>query len=521
MKLKVITIAAALGVLVAASSCTKNIPEYNNALYGATDEDLQRSAQGGNELKNLITWVIPNQENGFQMTPNIVGGPLSGFASATGFIDDIAAYAPRSGWNAYPYTDTYPNHLYNNYRLLFEKAKGDLNEPYFALGQILRVAITSSISDIYGPVPYSKITGTNLTAPYDTQEELYTNMLKDLQDATAALDKLPDTYQKYQFYDEVYKGNMHKWADYGRSLMLRLAIRISGVAPAMAKQYGEWAVANGVISSNDANATLPSGDNPLYKIEIAWLDSRAGADVVEYLKAYSDPRLSAMIKPGVNGDYVGLRSSQKSMKEQAEVLAKHASTNITSTSPITWISAAEVSFLKAEGKLLGWNMGGESAKALYENGIRLSFEQWGVSGVADYLLVTAKRGGYTDPYVPENDLPSFSSDVTVNWESAAGDVAAQKAMIATQKWIALFPYNTIEAWAEWRRTGYPNLLPAIKNLSQGTVADIHQVDGRDEGGMRRLMFPQTEYDSNKAGVELGVQDIGGKDSYAANLWWDD
>ena len=124
-----------------------------------------------------------------------------------------------------------------------------------------------------------------------------------------------------------------------------------------------------------------------------------------------------------------------------------------------------------------------------------------------------------DPIQPDHSNPDFKSDVTVAWDSANGDVEAEKAMIATQKWIALFPYNTIEAWAEWRRTGYPNLLPALVNKSGGAVEDIHRVNGRDRGGMRRLTFPQSEYENNKEGLQSGLQDLGGEDSYATDLWW--
>ena len=517
MTKKILIVALFAGVLL--SSCTGKFDEYNRDLYGATDEDLLRTAQNGAEVKNLATWVIPNQENGFQMTPNIVGGPLSGFAAATGFIDDIAAYTPRSGWVDYPYADTFGKHLYTNYRPILNAAKGDLSQPNMAIGSITRIAITHYVSDIYGPVPYSKVTGEATKAVYDTQKELYTAMLADLKAAAEALDANPIVSTKYEPFDPVYKGDLTKWAKYARSLMLRMAIRISKADPAMAQEYGEWAVANGVIESNADNAVMPSADNPLTKIEQSWSDSRIGADVVAYLQAYSDPRLEKMAKPGSTGLMVGLLSGETSIKSNADVLGQYASTNIEKESPITWINAAEVSFLKAEGTLLGWNMGGQSAQELYENGIRLSFSEWGANGVDEYLKVTAKRGGYTDPIQPSHSNPEFKSEVTVAWDSASGNVEAQKAMIATQKWIALFPYNTIEAWAEWRRTGYPNLLPALNNKSGGAVEDIHQVDGRDRGGMRRLTFAQSEYDNNLEGLQPAIQDIGGKDSYSVDLWW--
>lgn len=510
---------SALFVATVLSSCTGKFEEYNRDLYGATDEDLLRTAQNGNELKNLITWVVPNQENGYQMTFSIVGGPLSGFAAATGFIDDIASYTPRSGWVDYPYKDTYANHLYANFRPILNTTKGDLSMPNYAIGSILRIAITHYVSDIYGPVPYSKVTGISLDAVYDTQKELYTAMLADLKAAAEALDANPIVAEKYADYDDVYGGDLRKWTKYARSLMLRMSLRISKADPAMAQEYAEWAVSKGVITENADNAEIKSNDNPYTKIEQNWGDQRVGADIVGYLTAYNDPRLEKMIKPGSTGLFVGLIAGEKDIKKDGDTRNKYAYTNTTNTSPMMWISAAEVSFLKAEGKLLGWNMGTEDAKTLYENGIRLSFEQWGASGVEDYLKVTSLRKGYVDPIQPDHSNPDFKSDVTVAWDSANGDVEAEKAMIATQKWIALFPYNTIEAWAEWRRTGYPNLLPALVNKSGGAVEDIHRVNGRDRGGMRRLTFPQSEYENNKEGLQSGLQDLGGEDSYATDLWW--
>lgn len=511
-------IIALLLLSVFAIGCTRKFEEYNRPLYGATDEQMATTPIGGGELQGLMTWVIPNQENGFQMTFSLIGGPLSGYASATGFVNDFARYTPRSGWVSYPFNDTFSGHLYNHYRYLANKTNSDIEEPSYALAVVLRVAISHYLSDIYGPIPYSKISGVNLRAPYDTQEELYTNMLSDLKKASMALDNTSVGYNTYSDFDNVYGSNLHKWADYARSLMLRMCIRISGVAPDMAREYAEWAVANGVITANENNASISSIDNPLYKIENDWSDSALGADIVEYLKAYNDPRLPAMVLPGSGGDYVGFRTPAESKKD-AKILELYAHTNIKANSEIPWLTASEVAFLKAEGTLLGWQMGGEDAKTLYEDGIRLSFEQWGVTGVDDYLKTTETRKGYVDPYDSDLSLPDFKSDVTVDWDSADGDVEAQKAMIATQKWIALYPYNTIEAWAEWRRTGYPNLMPAVVNGSGGAVEDIHQVDGRDRGGMRRIVYPQEELQNNAEGVAIGINDLGGKDSYATDLWW--
>lgn len=497
--------------------CTKNFEEYNRDLGGVTRDQLASLPKGGSQVNAMSEWILPWQENGYQMTFDMLS-PYSGFAGAPSFVSDFASYSPRSNWNDYPLEDTYTKHLLPNYMAVVAATGGDINHPAMALATISRVATTHSLSDIYGPLPYSKIDGATLSVPYDTQEELYKNMLNDLRSAVDALMGPAGASKMYVDYDKIYKGDLRNWAIYARSLMLRMSIRISGVAPQLAKENAEWAVANGVIETNELNAMVPTTDNPLFKTN-GWNDSRVGADIVEYLLAFEDPRTDAYFTKVRDDKPFGLRSPSKSIKDDASTNSKYSSPNITKESPIYLITAAEVAFLKAEGVLLGWNMGGKSAKELYEEGIKLSCEQWGVKLTDEYLKNTNKRGGFVDNVQPETSVPDFSSDITVSWDDANGDVEKQKSKIITQKWIALFPYNTVEAWSEWRRTGYPNLLPAVNNSSAGEVQNIVQVNGKDTGGMQRLKFITSEKTQNTENVAAAIQDIGGKDSYGAPLWW--
>ena len=84
--------------------------------------------------------------------------------------------------------------------------------------------------------------------------------------------------------------------------------------------------------------------------------------------------------------------------------------------------------------------------------------------------------------------------------------------IITQKWIALFP-NGLEAWAEYRRTGYPKLFPIIENQSGGTI--------NDKWGARRLNYPVDEYQENRANVIEAVSKyLNGRDNMGTRVWWD-
>jgi hypothetical protein len=171
------------------------------------------------------------------------------------------------------------------------------------------------------------------------------------------------------------------------------------------------------------------------------------------------------------------------------------------------MSTAEVYFLRSEGALRGWNMGG-TAQEFYEAGIRASFEQNGAEGASSYASDNTKKPlDYVDPLFPENNTPAVSK-ITVAW-GATNEENLEK--IITQKWIATYPDGQ-EAWSEFRRTGYPKLFRIKNNKSGGVIST--------ELGVRRLPFAQSEEASNPAGVASGVTALGGPDNGATRLWWD-
>ena len=122
--------------------------------------------------------------------------------------------------------------------------------------------------------------------------------------------------------------------------------------------------------------------------------------------------------------------------------------------------------------LKGWNAGG-TAQHFYESGIRLSMEQWGVEAEAiDAYLADETRtpSGHTgDPRGTKYNYERRTS-VKIKWDEAGGTETNLERII-TQKWIANYPMG-LEAWAEFRRTGYPELTPAIDNLSGGVIGDM-------------------------------------------------
>ena len=176
-------------------------------------------------------------------------------------------------------------------------------------------------------------------------------------------------------------------------------------------------------------------------------DTHAAADIICYMNGYNDPRRAKyFIKSEFDGiDYVGIRIGIEKPSLNS-VGRKYSGVNVTTEDPLVWMNAAEVAFLKAEAKaVFGFNMGAGTAKEFYNEGIRLSFEQFGLSGYAEYAEDDEnKPATYTDP-AGLNSYAGVLSNITVKWDDAA-TTAAKQERIMIQKWIANFN-NGIEAWS--------------------------------------------------------------------------
>ena len=162
----------------------------------------------------------------------------------------------------------------------------------------------------------------------------------------------------------------------------------------------------------------------------------------------------------------------------------------------------EVCFLKAEAALRGFITG--DAKTEYENGVNASFATWGVAAQAgDYLASTAKNGAGTS---------ANFNDVSGN-----GNTALEK--IITQKYLALFPDMSMEAWNDKRRLNLPRMdVPAFRHelLYDNSNKDIKN----PSNFIRRIQYPQNELTINKTEYDKGLALLGGADNVTIAIWWD-
>ena len=392
----------------------------------------------------------------------------------------------------------------------------------YAIAMIIKVAAMSRVTDTYGPIPYTQIgVDGRVTVPYDSQETVYNAFFDELDEAIATLSENSSS-ALVPTADYVYSGNVQQWIKFANSLKLRLAMRISYANPAKAQEMAESAVNQefGVIESNEDNAAwhyFGSITNPLFTaINYNGDESRPSAEIVCYMNGYNDNRRASYF---VNEDgafdsdvYVGLRRSIDRTDEARAYFPSYSAINVSANDAIQWMNAAEVAFLRAEGvAVFGFNLGG-TAKDFYEQGIRLSFAQWGASGEDDYIEDDRSvPQTYTDP-AGLNSYASTISDITIKWDESASTEEKQERII-TQKWIANWMLGS-EAWADYRRTGYPRLIPAqAAGNKSGGVVDSNR-------GARRMPYPSEENANNYENVQYARDHyLNGPDNMATDVWW--
>lgn len=511
-------------------SCTDKFEDYNTDPYGIYDSELQGDFNNvGLPFKAIQLGIYVNDPAwNTQLQQNLMADVFSGYMTPpTPFAGNVnnMTYSLVEGWNGFPWSDAYD--LVMKPVAKAEVLSKDKYNDFYAWSLILKVEAMHRVSDIYGPIVYSKFGKVNAdgSVDYDSQQEAYYAFFEDLEKAITLLqpyiEKEGDLKSlPFAQFDLAYAGSYTKWARFANTLRLRLAIRISDIDPSKAKSEAEKSLSNslGLISTNDENLVFSSPTtHPLNVINNSWGDIRMGAPMESILGGYEDPRISKYflpaVDPAVAGEYKGIRQG---IEIDAKTRYGDYSKLITFPDKITLMTAAEAHFLKAEAALRGWSGAGD-AKDNYEKGVSTSFEQHGVGGVDTYLSNTTNTAKpYVDPKsinAGQNDVLAGSpylSSITVAW-NPAGSFEENLERIITQKWIAMYPEGQ-EAWSEFRRTGYPKLFPVIVNNSGGEISTTDFI--------KRVKFASAEYSTNTAGVQKAVTLLGGPDTGGTSLWWD-
>ena len=602
----------------------------------------------------------------YALNNSIIGAQQSPHEAERIAVYNWASAARISGENSTflsngRYSDSYNHDYHNSYisnwiknatlaiTLADEKAADlvsehdiNFNKNVKAFARIWRVVMISEYTDNFGPYPIEAFQGTN--PAFNSVQEVYYFMLDELKAAVADIVLSEEPTADEAKSDPIFGYNAEKWAKYGNSLRLRLAMRLSEVDGAKAKsefeavdknmliktldetakvkEYNQWNAWAGIYSRSWNIISLPSSmsnilvglggvsvseqrpdlaqytkpmdylgmqfldhyadktDNPTKGYWIDGipenLDPRAlriycipGDKAADNFRDYGSSDIKNTTQPlndadgqkilDLQGQFTwnyypaGSRGawSPKFAKNYAvgswydtmlPVLCKTYGGD--SESSRIWFGAWETHFLLAEAALYGWSAG-TSAEAAYEQGIRVSFENFGVSQYVDAYLQsedynrvgvsvkfshTEEPASFTANYV--NGYTNEAGTITYEYPNAAmglykgGKLNDQLAKIITQKYIAQTPYGTLEMWNDRRRLGLP-WFEIPNNETSFVGADMentwtpnsYKEKQSSKVFPQRLRYPSSLQNADPQGYAKAIELLGGADNTLTPLWW--
>jgi hypothetical protein len=445
-------------------------------------------------------------EDGLNVNPN-----LPSTSSNTQLIANAALYlpglstTPQGEYNAqflseteYPnlslynqvsfnFYDLYTGPLMNLETVLNAKSYNGNEGPVanqIAVAKILKAYFFWHITDRWGDVPYSEAlkAEANFTPKYDKQSAIYDSLFKLLEDANGMI--VTGNISN----DIIYGGDMTKWKKLANTMRMLMALRLSKIDPAKGTTQFNAGMTAGPMTANTDNFVykhLPDAANQNYWYGQVFGMNRSwwalSKTLVDRMKPTGDPRLAIYGEKtkALPQDYVGLPYGNTAVinKDNYSLLG----TGIwKQDAHIHLVTYAQMLFAKAEAAKLGWIAGGDAtAKTNYDLAIEQSVRQWNNNSITG--------------------LPAMMAHVDVVYNPAT---ALQQ--IANQRYIHLFMHG-YEAWAEYRRTGYPNDM-----VSPGGKAVP-----------RRQGYPAPEVFNNTVNYQQAIQtQFSGQDNLTGRVWWD-
>ncbi|THH39308.1 SusD/RagB family nutrient-binding outer membrane lipoprotein [Neolewinella litorea] len=432
---------------------------------------------------------------------NLDGGMLwMQYFARNQYVNEGDTYNPAATLRNETWDGFYTESLVNLQTVINLTAAPDgryYNPNYAAAATVMREYVFSILTDTWGAIPYSAAlagsTEGNLAPVYDSQEAVYAGMLANLKAASEQLDPSGRPIDK----DILFNSDIVLWKKFANSLRLRLANRMADRAPGesravFAEILGDPARYPIITSNYDAAFFRPTArqndENNNSWHEVMVFDSREDWSISTTLinamadaeGNATDPRLEVYAKPAQAGDRAGKYAGAPNGLPEGDAVAYFTTASrpgeyfTAETQAVPLITYAEINFILAEAAMDGEYTAGPGAVEYLEAGVRASFEQYGLTMPDNYV---AGRG-------------------------------ISRETLMTEKWKALFPQG-IEAWTEYRRTGFPVLPdpdPRAVMENEGKVPT-------------RLRYPESEYSLNNANVAAGVAMNGGPDTKLTPLWW--
>lgn len=465
-------------LLLSATACTNNFVEIN------TNENAPVEVQPS----LLLRQVLYGYGNAMSYEGFVAGNLLSQHFAMTDFnlFDRHALSSPQEGGN--PWDILYLN-LRDNETILKAAQSNPALAVYEGPALVMKAYLAGILTDLFGDVPYFQAFkgGDGITTPaYDNQQSIYLNQGGILDNLRKAVEVMTNYSGARRLEGDIlYAGNLDNWIRFANSLLIKHLVRISDREDVSSELNAIFA-AGDYIQENEQNAVFDFTDNLPNSFAMAtvrvgifnlFVMSQTSENI---LTGLNDPRISTLFRPSGNGnDFNGLINGINAGATAITVddYARPGTVFRENTGDLdfNYATAWETSFFLAEAaqrRLISAN-----PADLYATAVTQAFDYWLTPLPADYLT--------TGP--------------------AAYNQSTALEQIITQKWIANIA-NSYEPWAEWRRTGFPNLLPVDASLNAG----IYPV---------RFPYPADEEALNFENYQMAAARTEGN-SVNVRVWWD-
>lgn len=366
--------------------------------------------------------------------------------------------------------------------------------------RILRVYVFSRLTDLYGDIPYSEagkaVIASIYLPKYDAQNEIYPDLLKELEESAAALGT---GTSEFGASDLIFQGDQSKWKRLANSLMLRLGMRLIKVDPSASEVWVTKAIAGGVMESNadifylqHEPAENRNGNSEAFDADQT---QRMSKTFIDFLQG--DPRLPVLASRRSDGSTIA--ADLKGLPNGLDATLLLAATGEEDTDDYAWPNPiitgfedpmffqnyAEVEFMLAEAAIR-YGLAGGDPEVHYNEGVRAAMKMLALYGPEAVIADTA-----IDTYLAANPFNAANGLEQIN----------------NQYWAATF-LNEYEAFSNWRRTGFPTLVPVRfeGNVTGGTIP-------------RRLTYSESEQSDNPENY-AAVLKAQGPDVLTTRVWWD-
>lgn len=373
-----------------------------------------------------------------------------------------------------------------------------------AMAKIMQAYLFQGISDFVGDVPFTQALDASISAPlYESQETVYQGIIQLLDEALAEIDK--GSEDNPGTADLIFAGDIEKWRRFANTLKLRVYLRMSNVDPSTAASGIAALGGASFLSSLEDEPKVAFFDdfeqkNPLFLTDprsdrIVAQQIVASSTIVDYMNALGDPRRSFYFEDAVNlsdvalpGIYSGAPNGMNNDERPLTVSRVHPFF-VAADAPVVFMTFPEALFLQAEAVEKGFLTG--NAEALYQEAITASMQQFGISNIG---------------------ITTYLGQSQVTYPTADTQIDRLRA-IMTQKWLALYIFQSTEAWAERRRTGFPDFqgLTAAGSVSFSSPLNSFLGDGAFP---LRLLYPADEVAVNPNVQTTGLPPV------TTPVWWD-